>query len=457
MASSVQRSQLVACLVALFFLATNEAFCQAPRGDQAKTPEKMVRLIALPESNVDRDDVKDTLQELRGEIVRTISTPSGGTAYVIQVPATGEDDAQNRVRRSDKFKSIQVSRKGTIKQTKSDSLVPDDPLFKSQWNLMRMGYPAAYKFEASTVKVAVIDSGTQRVSDLDKVLDSGRNLVERFKTKTGDSAIANSGPSDGGHGTLVAGCVAAINGNRLLLSSPAPNARIIPYNVFDVKVEDGKAELDASDEDILAAMTAAKDAGAKIVNISIGSSDPTKFGTYMDKSKNAAFHDFAKQLYDAGIIVVLSAGNEAFHDTNPRVEYLTVVSALERDNTLVKPGRNGSDWGSNWGSSVTLSAPGNDVLLLNRFGRTELNGGTSFAAPYVSGVLAFVWGVYPRLSHRELLHLIRTTALKPSGADYTEEFGFGIPNAFRAVKEMSGDFAAEQRQLRNSIRQAISN
>ncbi len=232
-----------------------------------------------------------------------------------------------------------------------------DPHYSEQWGLPVVGAPDAWlslPADAPTVTVAVIDSGVCAAHpDLAGRLLPGHDYVENDDT-----------PQDSyGHGCAVTGVIAANDDNGIGIAGVAPNAMILPLRVLD-------SQGLGSYSNVAAAIVAATDAGAQIINLSLGGSAPS---SVLESAVNYA---------DAhGVTIVAAAGNTGGDLLYPAA-YAPVVAVGSVDQDLSL-----SSFSSR-GPGLDLLAPGRDILSTSvDDGYTTLSG-TSFAAPYVSGVAA---------------------------------------------------------------------
>ena len=86
---------------------------------------------------------------------------------------------------------------------------------------------------------------------------------------------------------------------------------------------------------------------------------------------------------------------------------------------------------SNYGSWITLSAPGTNILTTSNSGGYSYWSGTSFSSPIVAGVAALVLSVNPLLTNADLVDILEKTADDLGG--YDSSFGWGRINAQQAV------------------------
>jgi subtilisin family serine protease len=199
----------------------------------------------------------------------------------------------------------------------------------------------------------------------------------------------NSWEDDNGHGTHVAGIAAALDNHEDVVGV-APGARI-----WAVKVLDSRGS--GSFGDVICGLdwvVAHKDT-IDVVNLSLSGS-----GSEKDECNSSGFHKAICSVVDAGIPVVVAAGNQG-KNTNTRVpasydEVITVSAIGDSDG---KPGGKGGPtcFGnrddtfanySNFGPDVDIAAPGDCILSLSNKGGLDKESGTSEASPHVAGAVA---------------------------------------------------------------------
>jgi subtilisin len=255
---------------------------------------------------------------------------------------------------------------------------------------VRVGVPTSTS-NGHGVGVAILDTGI----DLSHA-DLG-NPMDAF------SAFGGSCADDEGHGTHVAGTVAALD-NAVDVIGVAPNAQLYCVKVLDSAGSGSDATVMAGLDWVLANHDTV-DPPIKVVNMSLG-----RPGSADD---NTAFHDLVTSLQAAGVAVVVAAGNDASAEISQAIPaaYSEVIAVAS---TTATAGSNqcrfasspiGADTASYFttdGAGVAVSAPGEDaenvsrgclisstgILSTRRGGGTTRMSGTSMATPHVSGVVA---------------------------------------------------------------------
>jgi subtilisin family serine protease len=117
-----------------------------------------------------------------------------------------------------------------LDSTTSFAATGGDPLLDQQWGLTAIGAPSVWSVtRGAGITVAVIDSGSGPHPDLDANLDAGRTMFGSIDS-VGVLDIDNAG-----HGSHVAGIIAAVANNAIGGSGVAPQSRILPIRVLDAQ------------------------------------------------------------------------------------------------------------------------------------------------------------------------------------------------------------------------------
>jgi subtilisin family serine protease len=272
-----------------------------------------------------------------------------------------------------------------------------------QWHLERL---AAHKaWAASTgegVVIAVIDSGVDpEHPDLKDHLLPGWNLVDN-SADTRDTR---------GHGTAVAGAAAAGFNRAQGLSGVAAGARILPLKVTDEK---GYTSVNA----VVKAIYLAANRGARIVNVS-----------FEFVGGHPAVLQAAQYLHERGGMLVVPSGNKGVHQPYPVAPGLITVAATDEQDAHPV-------W-STHGPHVTVSAPGQGLLLPKLGGRYGEFNGTSYASPLVAGVLALMVAAHPQASSQELRQALESSARDLGEPGRDPLFGAGRIDADGALRAIT--------------------
>ena len=285
----------------------------------------------------------------------------------------------------------------TGKRIAAGKKAPTQPPESLQWGVDRIDADLAWATStAAGVKVAILDTGI----DLDHP-DLGANV------KGGINTInpRKKPDDDNGHGSHVAGVVAAVRGNGIGVIGVGPNA-----SLYAVKVLGASGSGYASD--VIEGLDWCIQNGIKVVNMSFGAS-----------SDNQSIHDAVIRAYNAGIIMVAAAGNSGpGSDTvSYPARYNEVIAVAATDsNDAVAP------WSSR-GPEVDIAAPGVNIYSTYKNAGYATMSGTSMAAPHVTGAIALKLQVNPLLSPDATRSLVMGTAEPILGVP--EEVGAGLIDA----------------------------
>ncbi|MFJ2582380.1 type VII secretion-associated serine protease mycosin [Kitasatospora aureofaciens] len=291
------------------------------------------------------------------------------------------------------------------------------------WALQRLLLDELWQHGRTTgagVTVAVIDTGADdRNPQLaGKVLDGG-SLLRNRETK---ELVAGGGKDDPvGHGTKVAGIIAAARSDRTGFVGLAPDARIL-----SIRQNDSEGNGDVAT--LADAVNQAVRGGAKVINISqdVRGAGTTGFTGYPELKA-------AIEAAEANrVVVVASTGNDGKEgDTYPGAfPTVLAVGASDRNNERAPF--------SQYGDFVKVAAPGVDMLSTVPRGGQCVDNGTSFAAPYVSGLAALLVGAHPGWSPAQVRAWIEQTAQRTEHGP-NRFIGWGVVDPVKAVTQAPDD------------------
>ncbi|AUY54470.1 type VII secretion-associated serine protease mycosin [Streptomyces sp. CB01881] len=296
------------------------------------------------------------------------------------------------------------------------------------WSLQRMVLDELWQGGRTTgagVTVAVIDTGVDDTNPqlAGKVFDGGSLLKE----KDGQKPEGGAKVDPVGHGTKVAGIVAAARSDKTGFVGLAPSAGIL-------SVRQNDAEGSGDVHTLAAAINTALQLGAKVINISqdVRGAGDTGFAGYPEL-KAAIDAAEAKD-----VVVVASTGNDGQKGNTYPAAFPSVlaVGASDRNNERAPF--------SQYGDFVDVAAPGVDMLSTVPRGGQCVDNGTSFAAPYVSGLAALLVGAHPKWKARQVRAWIEQTAQR-TDRKANEYVGWGVVDPVKAVTK-APDSAPETAQ-----------
>jgi len=298
------------------------------------------------------------------------------------------------------------------------------------WGISEIDAPTAWQTTHGTdeVIVAVIDSGidstipelarsmwTNKGEVPGNGIDDDRNGyvddVHGWDFRDNDNSSL-TGSKLHWHGTFVASIIASWPDDKGIVGV-APGAKLM-----DLRFLDSRNLFYGSDwKKFAAAIDYAVDNGAAIINMSV----------YANGKPPSYFEQAILRAAAHGVVIVGIAGNDGQSQVSYPAKYSSIlaVSAIDRNKRLASF--------SNYGPEVEITAPGVKVTALFPGGIAGTSSGTSFAAPYVCGVLALILSAHPGMKGTEAVSLLEASAidLGTKGRDYN--FGYGLIDAAAAV------------------------
>ena len=318
------------------------------------------------------------LNAVDAQVVERLALP--GLVRVGLEPGTSLPEAEAALERRPDIRYAEPNYRYSLHAT------PNDPRFNELWGLNQandadIDAPEAWNLTTGGlgVTVAVVDTGVAYTHP-----DLAANMAPGW-----DFFSHDSDPSDAvGHGTHVAGTIGAFGNNGTGVSGVNWRVGLMPLRVGDASNIPASAVVEAFDH--------ACRNGVKIVN-----------GSFGGFSASSAIHDAIARC--PGVLFVFSAGNNSssndarplFPCNDPSPNVVCVAATNESDQLAPF---------SNYGASVELAAPGNNILstvLGNGYG---FSNGTSMAAPHVSGAAALVLARRPTLTAIQLRQALMLSA-----------------------------------------------
>ncbi|GAB2931045.1 type VII secretion-associated serine protease mycosin [Streptomyces heilongjiangensis] len=317
---------------------------------------------------------------------------------------------------------------GTATVTPAAAASPDECVFGRTtyegrpWSLQRVLLDELWsQSKGRDVRVAVIDTGVDvRHEQLKDAVDvsSGANYLP---AKDDEGRPVDRGKDDGttdtvGHGTKVAGIIAARPAKGTGFVGLAPEATVIP-------VKQNDAEGHGTTKTLVRAIDHAVAQKADVINIS----QDTANAVEPDESLKRAIDSALRQ----DIVVVASAGNDGLGGDDKKTypasyEGVLAVAASDRNNERASFSQSGD--------FVDVAAPGVDIVSTVPQGGHCSDNGTSFSAPYVAGVAALIKAKHPEWTGPEIVAQIEQTAER-SFAGHDQRVGWGVVDPVRALTD----------------------
>ena len=369
--------------------------------------------------------------ELGGERVSEM-----GATYRVRVAASTDlDAAAQQLQQAPEVVEVEPNRYRVVAATQ-----PNDPMFSAEWGLPKIRAPEAWDVQrgSPSVVVAVIDSGIDLDHpDLVANLVAGQDLVDITGSPPpgfqfdGDVLTRDDVPEDEvGHGTHVAGTIAAATDNSLGISGVSWECKLMPVRVLAklIRTADGMVTGMGTGVDIAAGIRWAVDNGAHIINMSLGG--------YHDEfvERDAVAYAIANN-----VLVVAAMGNDNSSQPFFPAAYpgVMAVGAIGQDDQRASF--------SNTGAHIGVVAPGVDVRSTFLNGGFDDLSGTSMATPHVAGVAALIRSSDQSLTAVQMAGLLRSTAhaLRDAATDPVPNpaYGSGLVDARAAVDQATGGTA----------------
>lgn len=405
----------------VLFVNVQVVFAQSPSDGSSHIAYTPGELIVRLHSDASRETFEALSRKLGARLVSPIfspATPAGQhprlrRSYLVRFPVEWElEPLRRRYAKHATVEAVEVNRLNRP----CAAVPPNDPNYGEQWNLSLINMPEAWRIEQGNpeVTVAVVDSGIdtrhpefrsqlwQNVGEIpgNGIDDDVNGYVDDINgwdfsdaptlPGSGDWTVRDNEPEDEiGHGTHVSGPIAAAANNGIGIAGIAWQCRLMPLRA---NFKYGGAGY-LQNDDVAAAIVYAADNGARVINMSWGD------------TVNAFIIEDAIAYADAhGCILIAAAGNNgAVGSWYPAgLETVISVAALVEEKQLSSI--------SNFGATIDIAAPGEEILS------TDLNGGylhlsgTSMAAPHVAGVAALVVSAHPNYTNTEVRDVLIATA-----------------------------------------------
>ncbi len=274
------------------------------------------------------------------------------------------------------------------------------------------------------VGVGVIDSGIDLQSE-----EFGDRLSAASRDVAGNSTVDD----ESGHGTAVAFTIAGRR-NGAGTHGVAFDATIIalradrPGTCAAETTNDEMSGCKFPSDAIARGVDAARVAGAKVINLSLG-------GEAMPADLRAAIG----RATAAGIVLVIAAGNDGTAEPDPFALVATDTS-VSRNQVIIAGSVGAGDIASSFsdkagsGARQFLTAVGERVRAPDESGTSFLWSGTSFAAPQISGAVALLAQAFPNLTGAQIVELLLTTARDAGEMGTDPVYGRGVLDLTRAFQ-----------------------
>lgn len=430
----IHSKRIISILLVITLACTALSGCEAGWKSSSDTSAETLELLRGKGA-----DEEDLVSEVTSWIVKWKSADLRDEAILSQSVVVSEQDTLgisilepqpemqldawlHQLKHSEAVEYVEPNQR--VRSLAAASIQPNDPYFSQQMYLKQIKADTAWvkKKNASDITIALVDTGVDfNHPDLADNIVSGVNLLD------------NSQPmDDNGHGTNVAGILAATGNNSKGIAGIAWSAKIMPIKALDAR--------GYGDEDKLGAgILYAVDHGAKIVVMSVGL---YRYSKYMQD-----IVDYAEQ---KEVLLIAATGNDGMRYQDKvavkyPAAYPTVLAVGGSTAQLTADSR------SNSGPEVDLVAPWN-VFTTARGGGYKASEGTSMAAPQVAGVAALVWSMYPTMKPYQIREHLRRTAQDIGAKGWDSESGYGLVRADLALNTVPQNDSLGSHATRSTAR-----
>ncbi|KUG03768.1 hypothetical protein ASZ90_018803 [hydrocarbon metagenome] len=378
------KSSIIAIITLMAFVGS---FFYTP-ATVADQEEGKSRIIVILDDGVSKKDIKDYVNKKGGKIKADFNIVNGLAVTLENDDIAGLKDLKG------------VKEVGPDVQVHASDIELDN-----SWGVKRIGAGTVHaNNQGANINVAVIDTGIYHShSDLNANYRGGYDFVNN-----------DSDPlDDNGHGTHVAGIIAAEDDNSGVVGV-APQASLYALKVLDASGSGYVSNI------ILALDWCCTNGEIDVINMSLGAAVDA-----------AGFHDAVIRAYEAGIVIVAAAGNSGkYNGKGDSIEYPAryeeVIAVGAVDSSDIRA------YFSSTGPLLELAAPGVSILSCVP-GGYGYKSGTSMASPYVAGTAALILAGNPGISPTSLRQLLRDTADELGPAGFDTLYGYGLVDADEAV------------------------
>ena len=365
-----------------------------------------------------------------------------------------------------------ISLNGTSESTSSsteqvaDTPQTNDKYLSKQWALESIHAFEAWKLleknQAQRVSIAVIDEGFELTHEdiQGNLIQTGSDSYAAYNVVSNNNDVSEIAASNY-HGTHVAGTIAAEANNKLGIAGVSYNQNLVPIKAFYLNSEgEARTSVRHIAEAYSYIMEHRLEYNIRVVNIS--------FGIFAQGySPDVVLERAIDEAYDAGIVTVASAGNEANDKPIPNDNYpsdynkvVAVMNLCETQATTENPHGVKRYSTSNYNRTLedgefetckNIAAPGTSIYSsTSSKSGYSVKTGTSMAAPHVSGVLAMMFAVQPGLSADDAIAALYSTAIDLGPEGFDAETGYGEVDAAAAVKAVVKTTPAASESLSSS-------
>ena len=298
------------------------------------------------------------------------------------------------------------------KELHESFLAPNDQYYTNsfnsgQWALFQIDAPLAWDIStgSSDIVVAVTDNAIN-ISHPDLV----NKMVPGWDAVDNDNDPSPCGGNDGFHGSHVSGIVGAESNNNIGVASIGYNVSIMPVKIGDCNTGSLTSGYDG--------IIWAADNDADVINMSWGGGGSSTYG-----------QNVCSYAWNLGTILIAAAGNDGTNQQFYPAAYDDVVAVAS-----TTTGDSKSSF-SQYGTWVSISAPGSSILSTDDGSSYQVTQGTSMASPLVAGLVGLMISHAPSASPQQVVDCLLSTAenIDAANSNYIGQLGAGRINAYQAL------------------------
>lgn len=339
-------------------------------------------------SSMDNNTYADVCSSYKSSIIHNEEDNLSEHNAVVMKLSKKEADDLEKEKKVNVEQNCEVKGAGEIQKSSEDNV---------NWNLSMINVESDLieKKDANKIKVAIIDSGVDYTN--------GIKVKKRYNLVPGEDNINILYEDRTGHGTAVAGVIAANSNNGGGIDG------IDPYvDLYSVKVLDSENRAPVSR--VVEGIYWAIEQKVNIINLSLGTTD-----------NSFALEKAVKDASDKGILIIAAAGNDSKNIQYPAA-YKEVISV----GSITSKGKVSES--SAGEEKAELVAPGEDVVASSFLDGVIKVGGTSIAAPHITGVAARLWAKDTTKSKEYIRKMLLNTAKKTEDGARLVDLKYALDN-----------------------------
>jgi len=390
-------------LIGIFVILTNRVLA-AP----SNAVTRVRKIVVYEPKSLLESQVEDLVKGFGGRKIKNLKLING-QAVELPLPAVERLKKEKGIIRIDDDVVVQALDRNSIflKKIKPTPTPTPAPAQTLPWGIDRIDAEQVWSTtKGDPIKVGVIDTGI----DLNHP-----DLAANIKGGVSTVWYTSSYNDDNGHGTHVAGIIAALD-NTFGVVGVGPEIDLYAVKVLDRR---GSGYL----SDVIEGLDWAVAHGMQVVNMSLGTSSDVQ-----------SLHDAVARVNAAGIVQVAAAGNSGGAVNYPAAyPEVIAVSATDQNDVI-------ASWSSR-GPEVDLAAPGVNIYSTYKGSKYQTMSGTSMASPHVAGVAALVLSVPNKCDYNndgvcspaEVQQRLELTSKDLGTPGKDNLYGSGLVNAKNAV------------------------